>query len=446
DILYLARKCDKERLMQLAKAGFCLGVFSGDYNVVMLLAQEGNTSSVNFLIDVFHASRNYATEGYAMGGHFSQVQQQIALGAAVSSAIIGYAKKGYVQQVNELISEGKYLNAAISGYAFAGNVEQVNRLLDLAASNSMVLSRSIALEYYARGGHYASAQLLLDQGANRNRAVLGYAFSGDIERVKEQLNLGAETRFAIYGFALAGNIERLEQFAAPSRNATDMILGLAYRGEIYSIKNMLKSYKNQYIAIYAYASGGYFSHVNQMIQRVGRDGIQLACDGYKDGGYLGAQNLLYLLSITRENYLRSALFQAAQSGLDMKKMLRKAEKINLLMEKHQLTFNEACGYLAVATNIFLFQGQQLVMSNKLSADSYFYILSFITGLTEPGTRAIFRVANVRVTDRVLKTSHGLFSFFLSRDTLDKTDEHIVARRTKRLEAVGISHETLRSQN
>jgi hypothetical protein len=62
----------------------------------MLLAKEKEIEAVEFLLTRFNLSVNYAVEGYAIGGHVREANQQIARGASKDYAVEGLGIGGHV--------------------------------------------------------------------------------------------------------------------------------------------------------------------------------------------------------------------------------------------------------------------------------------------------------------------------------------------------------------
>src|SRR3990167_7103252 len=122
-IYHLAKNKDKDGLERIIADGASVDIYhdDGDHTAIMLLAEEGNNSSVEFLIDHFNASIFDAVQGYAMGG--------------------------YTKEVNILISLFPHARvSAIKGYAFAGNKNEL-QLVDYDYTG-------ISMTYYAKGGHH----------------------------------------------------------------------------------------------------------------------------------------------------------------------------------------------------------------------------------------------------------------------------------------------------
>ena len=56
EVVYrLAKEKDEKALAKIVKEGSCLDAFQGEYNPIMLLAEEGDSESVELLINKFNA-------------------------------------------------------------------------------------------------------------------------------------------------------------------------------------------------------------------------------------------------------------------------------------------------------------------------------------------------------------------------------------------------------
>lgn len=432
EIYHLAKKKDKTKLIEIVKKGNCLGIFEGNHNAIMLLAQEGNDDAVNFLIDTFNVSRNHAVEGYAMGGHFLLVKQQLKFGACINQAVYGYAQKGYIEQVNELMEQGASHDHAVAGYAIRGDREQVDKLIQQGAN------KNIAVHHYACGGHTELVRHLLDQGAKQNSALSGYALRCDIERVNQLIALGADKNLSIGGYAQGGHIDQVKPFCAQDTVRSYIIKGLAQRGCAHWVSQLVHGYKDRFCAVYGYAKGGHFAQVNNEMKKLDSHGIYFAYTGYVDGGYLNSKHLFYLMSLTDKKSLRTTLFKSIADHQSVKEYLWKSRKINELMQQDNFTFNEACGYLNLGTaKIFLFQGQKLVMDNQLSSDTYFHILSFITGGSVQETQTICKLANQRIQNRIMGHTSGLSSLFKSKKAIETIKKEAEERFENRLSVLNL---------
>lgn len=109
-----------------------------------LLAKEGHSEAVDFLIEKFEVSRDFAAQGYAAGGHVEQVNALLAQGADKGYVVWGYAQGGHVAQVNELIDLGADPTYALLGYEGAGYVNQVGILRLMALTDNEKLRERLA--------------------------------------------------------------------------------------------------------------------------------------------------------------------------------------------------------------------------------------------------------------------------------------------------------------
>ena len=93
---------NREALIKLNKSDFY-----ERYSPIILLAQEGDSESVDFLINEFRVSRHLAEAvyGYAIGGHVDQVNKLIALSKIDyyrDCAMSGYSDGGHLKKENIL--------------------------------------------------------------------------------------------------------------------------------------------------------------------------------------------------------------------------------------------------------------------------------------------------------------------------------------------------------
>jgi ankyrin repeat protein len=244
-----AIKGDTEGLQALLDTGVCIDVRApnGINAAVSLLAQEGNSSAVTFLLangaSVHLAAFGFALGGYhdlvddlvsnkgaaltsvvfgsALGGHFSRVDELIKnKGADVGRAVQGYALAGHFDHVDELVNN-KGADSAIQGYALAGYFAKVDELIDTAHS-----SLASAVFGYARGGYVTQVDELIGKGANVNIALEGYAFGGHFSEVNELIKTnGADISHALRGYARAGHLPQVNDLIARGANVDFAIAG-----------------------------------------------------------------------------------------------------------------------------------------------------------------------------------------------------------------------------
>lgn len=95
------------------------------------------------------------------------------------------------------------------------------------------------------------------------------------------------------------------------------------------------------------------------------------------------------LDLDKKNYLSSNI-------------LNTAAKLNELMRKHGLNFNQANEYMLAAANIWLLQGQRLITA-IFPPELYLLITTFVIGLSEAETQKILTALN----DRIFEGSKSL---------------------------------------
>lgn len=278
----------------LEQEGVCIDFQQGIYAPIVLLAQRGENEAVDFLIREFHANRNLALQGYAMGQH--------------------------IEQVNMLLEQGVNQDAAVFGDAIAGNTEQVNELLAKGASKHW------AVKGYAIGRYKEKVNALLAEGASKEWAVEGYAFVGDAEQV-ETIKLHDEG-FAIFGYAMGEHIEQVNILLEKIEQSNpdwfvegalhEAIFGYAIVGNSEQINNLLsfdvawnhrlekhfsfQAYcaaidKWQHTAIKGFARGGYKRQVNGRLNACNAyttmfSPLHDAIEGYMKGGHIEQANEL----------------------------------------------------------------------------------------------------------------------------------------------------------
>lgn len=259
----LAKEKNEQKLNAMVEEGYCLSAFAGRHNAVKRLAKDGDTAAVDFLISKFNASRNHAVEGYALGGHVEQVNEQIKKGASRDCAISGYAIAGNEEQVNRQIKMGANIDLAAHGYAKKGDVKLVNRLLEKGADKNW------AALGYAFGGYVEEGNRLIAPGEQKQLMFI-YATVGNVEQVNLLIAQGVDSQFAVIGYAFAGNIREINKLP---HNVVDMVLGYAMAGNARVVNQLIaaadeklkQGLKN--CAVQGYAGRGHVAQVNYWLAK-----------------------------------------------------------------------------------------------------------------------------------------------------------------------------------
>jgi hypothetical protein len=471
----LAKEKDEIALTKMVKEGSCISAFKGAYNPIMLLAKEGDSQSVEFLVNKFKGSRNHAVRGYAAGGHVDQVMNLLLThGASINDAVKGYAMGGHVEQMDQLLPQGASINDAVKGYAMGGHVEQVDQLLLKKASIDD------AVESYAMGGHGKQVKQLIGRGAKIETAMRGYAMGGHIEQVNQLLPQIMEDDAlgyydALGGYAIGGHVEQVIQLLEQEEEGDDaseeesndnfIICRYAIGGHVEQVDQILKQ-QGQDInyPLHGYAIGGHVEQVNQLVAQIRRgidaDSVNIVVKGYEYGGYLSHQeNKLRLMSFTDNEMLRESL--SGQSSLEDSEdgevedsevedsegsedsliLNAKATKLYKIRNDYQLDFNQSQSLTITGIRVWCLQGTQLVKNGTLPAEIFLLITSFlgstsavIVGLTIYDANKIFDAINKNLFSGILEMNHNKFKlgFFTTEKYLEE-NQNAEARFKQRQE-------------
>jgi hypothetical protein len=303
-------------------------------NCVSILANEGKTETVDFLINTLGASREWAMFGYASGGHDAEV--------------------------TKLIDDGINSKWAARGYAVAGNESKVAALI---VKNKV--NRDWALGGYASGGHQAQVNALLRQGAKSRTAIYYYASANYVTKVQELLNTELLTPFdddyyeynmtAIRGYASGGYQQsaishEVDVKKASRHNGRDAALwGYSLGGFSEQVGGLIYQGIDKGIAIEGYASQGFIKLTNELIEiaAVKKNYLSYrindAVKGYfSNDTYKNYNNALRLLVQTPNPKLKAALLKKMKKiPHDIEKLTADSDQISQNMQNNNLTFSQA---------------------------------------------------------------------------------------------------------
>lgn len=231
----LVKEKNEVMLNQLEAQGFLLSEFKGPFNLVMLLAREGDFDSIDFLLKKFQVNINHVLFGAGWGCQIKYVKKILNSGNIMSINYLakGIAICGNIKVLEELIDEGASLNTAVEGAAFGGHVELVYSLLKRGANINFAVrgaacasqtrlmddllirggSLTYAAEGAARGEHHELTLKLIDISstvANLNimtieRTMMGAAHSGNIDFISQLFRIFGFHYSALFGAASGGH-------------------------------------------------------------------------------------------------------------------------------------------------------------------------------------------------------------------------------------------------
>lgn len=159
DVIYILAKIQDEaalrEFLQLTAAN--VNVQQNYFTPISLLAAEGDDESVQFLLDKFGGSKDWAGCGYARGKHVERANEMIAKGASKKWVLCGYAQGGHVDEVNLLMKEIKEGKAAALGYLGGNSINKIivtltddkklrNLLIDEAIKKNLLLGKPKTLQ------------------------------------------------------------------------------------------------------------------------------------------------------------------------------------------------------------------------------------------------------------------------------------------------------------
>lgn len=297
------------------------------------------------------------------------------------------------------------LNDAVFGAALSGDEAFTDKLLQRQAA------LAYAVRGAAAGGHKAFVNNLLGRGAG----------------------LQAE---AAYGFGLGNHVEFVDDFINQDRTLIkDALQGAACGGHVELVNALIKRGASLDDAVFGAAFGGHMNLVNELIHRGAS--LKEAAIGFICGGHVtGTQKeILRFVAFIDHPKLRELFVNEAKhrnTSLDAS-LVKTAARLNELIRKNKLTFEQAEIYLKVGPNNWFLQGQRLVKEGKLPAELYFHIASFLTESSFKDTKVVFETVNERIHERVInKHNSGFFAFFRSRKSRMEFEEMAEQNHQKRI--------------
>jgi hypothetical protein len=167
-------------------------------------------------------AQNLALYGFALHDDIAEVYKLLDEGADVNEAVCNLAVAGRTTQVDDLIRNRKAdINEAITGYAIVGNKPQVDLLLEKAIDK--LASKNAALRGYTIGNYRDEVNVLIDRGAEINKAIYYYACAGNLAGVNDLLNKGANITPAIRGFKKRGYESFAEDFLKKAQETDEQL-------------------------------------------------------------------------------------------------------------------------------------------------------------------------------------------------------------------------------
>ena len=218
------------------------------------------------------------------------------------------AKKRNEDRLNALVRQGicpgmfEAGTNAIMLLAEAGDVESVNFLITKFKANP-----EHALEGYARGGHTAQIEKLLQEGRSLQYVFRGLAYGGHVDLIEAEKTKIANTIFGdsfaediAYGFALKGDETQVAKCL--SETNTHAVLAMAKQGYALGRHTALlqqvqieEDSELESQLLYCYAKGGHSEIVNEITDSFEVD--EKAILGYGAGGHFHADRHFYYCQI-----------------------------------------------------------------------------------------------------------------------------------------------------
>lgn len=317
DLVYaMAKANDIVGLENYVQNGGSIDVKFQDKNAVALLASEGHEEAVMLLVKKFHANKNDALYGAAIGAQHENglIEALIDLGAETNYAIQGAAEDNNVEMVELLKANGGALLNAIEGaarnnhhellaslvsdcdvpmynvrlmrfrmkeeeielsqirgYAYAGNQEKVNELLSQYLYYKEVIREpgiSAAISGAGLGGHLTWMYQLLaahPDSSHRDAAVRVLAMNGDTERVLALIAQGASRDCAAEGASFAGHTTLLKQLIKDGASIHQAASWAAQGGQYQLTLALIKGYVSLQHAIMGAAQCVHLDLLNDLI-------------------------------------------------------------------------------------------------------------------------------------------------------------------------------------
>lgn len=256
----------------------------------------------------------------------------------INYALVGAAAGNQIDLMEELINMGGDLNYALQGAARANNTELMERLISRGA--------------YKKDG-----------------AIYMAAVHGHFEIVEKFLQLGGSIDYAAGGAAAGGYKKEVILFIKQGASISEAAWQAGFRLKIEIINELIPDREYSLLATQAF-------------------------EGIQKGGWLRGkdENVFSLIHNFHNRTLRSLLLEEKKkiSGPDsIKPLLNREEKIKQFMEKDHFSLKCARAWFTPNLHFWFSQGFQLVSTGKMPAQVYWYITTFLIGLSYEDTRQLF---------------------------------------------------------
>jgi hypothetical protein len=167
-----------------------------------------------------------------------------------------------------LLDKGASKDDAVLGYAIGGHTDQVNTLLENEVKTLL------------KNG---ASKNLLANGPSKNAAVRGYAIGGHTDQVNPLLDKGASKDEAVFGYAIGGHTDQVNKLLDKGASKDGAVMGYAIGGHADQVNTLLDKGASKDEAVFGYAIGGHTDQVNKLLDKgASKDGAVM---GYGMGGH-----------------------------------------------------------------------------------------------------------------------------------------------------------------
>jgi hypothetical protein len=417
-ICKLAKERNEQALRKMADQGIGLNAIYGIYTPIMLLAEQNDVYSVEFLMSKFQISSYYAVWGYALGGNVDEVNMMLAQGASIHQAVQGYAAAGNVSEVNKLLARGANIDSAIQFYAFSHRIKETEELIARDAPSEEVkkVRKQAALLGYALNGCFQQVDELLSQGVEPNSAAFGYAMGGFVDKVNVLLERGADINYAAMGYAFSGNIDQVNNLITRDAKVDTIAFALATAGYVKEVNNLIERGANPDFAVKGYAHAFNTCEVNCLITKGAR--LDKAVEGFVVGKHLNDRNILRLLSLIKNEDLRTLIINKAKEeniNLNIEALQSQAIRTEKIMHAYKLDYAQARSLTIPHAREWLLQGHQLIKSRRIIEEIYWNISSFLLGLSQYNSKIVFQAVHEKWFQGIVSNFNSNITMFPSKE-------------------------------
>ena len=354
--------------------------------------------------------------------------------------------------INNLMPAHGFIDSLIDGFASGGHLFEMNTLINQQAAENQDELLELSIYRLSFCGHLSHVKQLIKKYPNLAvEAISGFTMHNDMAAIQKVVMDNLPKYFTIISrminqYALENNCDRVFELLRAHGNDftnlfTDAVVSFIYNKHSASYRQLLDNFgladddymkkvvaynlaKGHHIEVTdqyfketrtmkvvnkmaeAFIEDNFFSQINYLLSRFKKvrnrptdvvkdhrpDLIKLMARHVKDRYVDEVEALIHLAHIPAKQFRHdfANALQPLNPDTNYSRVIKRADKINEVISREKLSFNQCVAWLSGDVQIFLLQGIQLVdQSNQqtdgtktcqITKDLYFIILSYLVML------------------------------------------------------------------